>query len=538
MIFSCERPAAVYGLLPLIPAIYLSIKQYRQIKKHLGASVRADNSRFFRTIVMRTVFRGTAWLMLVLAYAGFSWGTYNAPIQTNGNAVALVFDISYSMNATDAPGGMTRLQAAGRYADMLISHTRNTSFSAVLAKGSGMLVVPFTEDTAIIQSLLDTLSPALMTAQGTSLGKGINAAVQSFPALSSQAKSIWVFTDGDETDGQLEGALADCVKYGVPVTLIGFGSERETAVTAGDGKTTVLTALRSKKMQKATAAAEKRNSSIKSAATVRYIDATEPGSALKILRTLNSKDMHSVSYEIKPVERYRLFLSLALIFFCIGFIVTEFDKKNFSRKNKTTVTAAIVLGVMPFIFTSCSLNSDGAKNILQSTWLWHQKKYQKAVSLFLTTEKDAEHTGDKQLAQYALYGLSTTYLMENEDDAAMKRIVEIAPDAPSAVRYAANYNAGIIAHRNGNYESAVAYFRQALKADGSKIDAKVNLELAMQQKIIKETHGKEAELTPVAENKNDNSAAERAVFERIRENDRKQWKNSESSANSNSSVDY
>ena len=247
MSFTCQRPEALYGILFLIPAIIVAVFQYRQVMNNYEKiTIKDDNllpakrlKKYRVTIAVRSVLLCLSWVMLMLAYAGFSWGTYLEPVQKSGSAVSLVYDISYSMNADDAPGGMTRLNAAKKYSAMLLSHMDNTAVSVVIAKGEGVVVVPLTEDRAVVESLLDTLSPALMSAGGSSIGKGIRSALRSFPANSSQANTIWVFTDGDETDGLLDGALADCIKNGVSVYLIGFGSEREVRVLAGDGRTSV-----------------------------------------------------------------------------------------------------------------------------------------------------------------------------------------------------------------------------------------------------------------------------------------------------------
>ena len=124
--------------------------------------------------------------MLVCSYAGFYWGTNLVPVQKTGTSVSFVFDISNSMLAEDGPNGMSRLKAAGVFAEKLLDkmeeENSSTPVSVVLAKGDGVTAIPLTEDYALIESLLDVLSPNLMTAPGTSLSKGILAAKNSFPS--------------------------------------------------------------------------------------------------------------------------------------------------------------------------------------------------------------------------------------------------------------------------------------------------------------------------------------------------------------------
>ena len=548
MNFTCERPYAFYGLLLIIPAVIITFFQYRKIIRNKSVFMTDKNNsiaskrlaRFPKVILCRTIFRIVAWVLLVLAYAGFSWGTYLEPVQKNGNAVSFVFDISYSMMANDAPDKKTRLEAAANYAQMLLSHMKGIPVTVVLAKGDGVLVVPLTEDKAVVETLLESLNPKLISSVGTSLGKGIIAAHKGFPTNSSLANRIWVFTDGDETDGLLEKSILDCVRSGVSVSLIGFGSEQEIQVIAGDGKTAGYTTLKSEKMKKIVANVEKNSSAeIKNGVTVNYIDATEAGSALKLLKTVSPKfnskyESNSITYELKPVKRYSLFLGLAIFFFILGFFVTEFDIDNIMSKFKKT--SIISLCICCTLFTSCTTRIEGSTSILKSSWAWYQRKYNEATAGYLQTVVDAKQAQDDILEQYAVYDLATTYLMQNENDAALERYSQIKDDSPKAVRYSTFYNMGIIAHRSGEYKKAVECFIEALKIDNTKTSAKINLELS-RVKAEKEAKGKENSLNSVSAN-NGKSSKENAIFNVIREYDKQQWKNSESTQNSNSAIDF
>lgn len=548
MNFSCQRPYALYGLALLVPALIISILQFKKAYKNLKfftvkdkSSIPARRTKNFALMFgVRTFCISVAWAMLVLAFAGFSWGTYLAPVQTSGTAVSLVFDISYSMNADDASSGLSRLEASKKYAKMLLSHIPETQISVVLAKGDGVTVLPLTDDRAAVESLIDSLSSNFMSSVGTSLGKGIKSAQKSFPSNFSFKNSIWVFTDGEETDSLLESSLISCVNQGISVSLIGFGTERETKVLAGDGKTYVLTALRSDKMKAACVAAMKKNSASKvSDVQISYIDATEPGSALTLLdgiknNSISDSGENGVTYEIKPVQRYSLFLGLGILFSVLSYVITELDPEGIAEKFKKT--AALIVFCM--LFVSCKGENAvfGAKNILEGSWFWYQKKYNDSVAKYLQTVFDAQNDGNPLLEQYAVYDLATTYLVQNENDVALERYRQLENVEDKNIRYAVFYNCGIIANHKGNYEEAAKCFRNALKIDGTKIDAKINLEISLMN-AEKEIKSKQNVQNQVSESKS-SSTMEESIFARIREYDEKQWKNSEKSENSNSSQDY
>lgn len=128
--------------------------------------------------------------------------------------------------------------------------------------------------------------------------------------------------------------------------------------------------------------------------------------------------------------------------------------------------------------------------------------------------------------------------MLGETKAAMERFSQIPEDAPSQIKYATFYNSGIIAQKNANFEEAQNFFRKALEIDNSKLDAKINLELSMQQIQEEKIKQNQANTIPVNKNNSEISNLDKSLFKHIKENDQKQWKNSETSQTQNIANDY
>lgn len=546
MRFSVERPFAFYAFLVLIPALAFSIYKYRSLIAAFGAenpageaatAARHRRQRF----VLRTAFRVLAAACFILAYAGISWGSRFMPVQKNGRAVSFVFDISYSMLAQDAGGGKSRLAAAADYAAALLDKMAGTSVSVVLAKGDGTVAVPMTEDTETVYGLLSCLSPSLMTSAGTSLGKGISAAIASFPAQSSQAGCICLFTDGEETDETLLPALNEAVRYGIPVVVIGFGAEQESEVLAGDGTTKVKTALRSAALQKTLASVQKRNvqeNRQQDLPSVQYVAAAEPGSAALLLRTFRLQpaadgtpaDNTALAYELQEVSRQNFFMLLGFAFLVLSFVAGELDV--FRRRHLHTAAALL----LAMLFSGCTPQLRNGARILEGRLDWNRKDYQGAVSCFLDAYENSLQAGDSGTAQYALYGLAATYLMQDEAAATLERFAQIAPDAPDDVRFAVLYNTGILAHRRGDYETAAQCFRDALTIDNSDIDAKINLELSILGHDAREK-ARESALAPVTISAEE-QLLENAMYSIMREKEQEQWKNQEQEMPESGTTDY
>lgn len=533
MNFTVLHPFVFWLFIPLILALVFVIFKFRKLKKVLSEKNKVAGGNFLtnrmdRCFWLRTIFRGLSACMVILAGAGISWGTDAIPVQKSGKAVSLVFDISYSMEAHDAPGGISRLNAAAIYAKALLAHFNGTKVSVVLAKGDGVVSVPLTDDYNCVETLIENLSPKLMTAAGTSLGKGIKAAVSSFPEQSSEASYILLFTDCEETDSALQSSLAESSRYGIPVIVIGFGSERESEILTGDGQTKVKTALRTSEIEKIINA-------VKSAGNIsscQYIDASEMGSATKILKVISASSKGTtVTYELQTKKRHKTFIMLAIVFFLASILLGELDITG--GKNRLVSAAAATACL--FIFTGCTPKFNDGVKILQGKLDWSKGNYQSATADFLQAANNAKERGDDFVYQYSVYGIGSTYLMQGENDAALAKFSQVYDNAPDKIKFAILYNSGIIAHRNGDYETAADYFRQALFIDGTSTDAKINLELSLREES---SHANESarEIVPVSENKEDQTL-ENALYSIIKEGEQQQWK-SQQKDSEKTSQDY
>ncbi|MCR5435477.1 MAG: tetratricopeptide repeat protein [Treponema sp.] len=542
---TCTRPYTFFALLLLIPALLIIIFKTRKCSDYSEKQMKFNKSipelkrifNFKQLIYIRTFFLSLSWIMLTCAAAGLYWGTYQVPVQKNGTTVSLVFDISNSMNATDCPGKLSRLKASAVFAQKLIDKIQETpsnssSISVVLAKGDGNAAIPATQDYAIIESLLSALSSSLMTVPGSSLGKGILKAKETFPQNFSSAGRIWLFTDGEETDGHLKNALVECIKSGIPVSIIGFGMETESSVLAGDGKTTVQTALRTEKILSMIDEIQKSSDFYMNQTPVIFVNSNEKGSAIKLLSQLKTSDGQFVSYEAKPVPRYKFFLFFALVFFALNYFVVEIDYSKFKINLKKSIAVSSLFAI--FLFSGCNSNT---LKILKGSYAFSQKQYGHSVSCFLDTLENAKITNNLIVADYSLFNLGTSYLMLEENEAALIKYSEISSDAPDVVKFTTFYNCGVICHKNGQFDEAADYFKKALSIDNSNINAKINLELSIQMTNV-DAKQNEAEAIPASTNESSVQDMENEIFETIKENDKNQWKNSETQQPQNLANDY
>jgi len=534
-----EYPFILYALFALLPvwaiiilrmrSFLLSLdnlknghKNSKEEKKPKHKAVEAVHV-LRKKIFLRSFLWSLSFIFLVIAAADPSWGTKFESVQITGNSVSFVFDVSYSMNAADMPDETTRLKAAAQYADALLSRMDGASVSVVLAKGSGVLVIPQTDDFSVIQSLLGNLSPMLLTSAGSDIGSGIETALRSFSKNTSTSSAIVLFTDGDETSETLKASVENALNQSVPVYIVGFGSTKETEILTGDGERRAKTALREESLKDlcedvSRQIQRRHGDSFNIKAT--YVNAMNLGSALTVLEgVLFSKEKTQsgslVLYESKPVRRQSLFALLALIFFAAGLCVMQLNRKKPASKIAGIMLCALLL-------SSCSAEKKNAMNILKGVIHWVQEDYQESSADFLEAKEAALQQQDETAGFYAQYGLAVSYLMLNEQKAALNQLENlVANDVPDLVRFGALYNSGIVAYQKGEFQNAADFFKQALLIDNSQFNAKINLELAMSQ-AESQTKTAQPELQPVQYA--EGNSIQDTIFSMMKENDDKNWK--------------
>jgi Ca-activated chloride channel family protein len=167
--------------------------------------------------------------------------------------------------------------------------------------------------------------------------------------------------------------------------------------------------------------------------------------------------------------------------------------------------------------TGCS-NISGKLLIIEANLLSSQGRFTEAVTQYT---KALEY---KDAAPYAEYGLGSVYLSMGEEDAALDNFAKagnmldsLPPNLNRELRYRICYNTGVALFSRGNFSGAADSFRDALRIDGRKTEAKRNLELsilsaARQNTVIGEQRENEG-LT--------------ALFDYIRQKELGQWANRE-----------
>jgi Ca-activated chloride channel family protein len=298
----------------------------------------------------QTVLRLAALTLMIIALARPQWGSEVREIQQEGLQVMVALDVSQSMLAEDIKP--SRLDRAKLEIADLMQRLEGDEIGLVLFSGASFVQVPLTSDYQSALNYMDSAGPNSISRPGTVIGDAIRTAATAFdPELSSQ-KVLIVMTDGEDQETDPLAAAQEVADEGVLIYTIGFGTPEGQPIPefnqygqAVEYKTdaqgnVVLSRLDESTLQ---AVAQTGNG--------QYYRATAGGEELDSLLAeidqLQQAQLQS-RFETRYIERYQIFLALALAALIAGELIPErrveepasSRRRLFARRNRTTVARA------------------------------------------------------------------------------------------------------------------------------------------------------------------------------------------------------
>ena len=85
----------------------------------------------------------------------------------------------------------------------------------------------------------------------------------------------------------------------------------------------------------------------------------------------------------------------------------------------------------------------------------------------------------RKYKEWIYYNMGNVYFSLGEGGAALDVWANVETASDSELRHRLNFNKGVLYYQLGKYNEAYNMFKEALKADPSSLDAKINLELTL-----------------------------------------------------------
>ena len=234
--FRFGEPQYLYLLivLPLL-AVFYFYSNYRRRKKlreygspELLAHLMPDVSKYRPDVKFWLTLSALAMVIFMLARPQF--GSKMETVKRQGVETVVALDISNSMLAQDVTP--SRLEKSKKLISRLVETFNNDKVAMIVFAGEAFTQLPITSDYVSAKMFLETISPSLITTQGTDIRGAIDRtrrkrhglAMKSFTPNEGVGRAIVLITDGENHEGGAIEAAQEAAKKGMRVFVLGVGS--------------------------------------------------------------------------------------------------------------------------------------------------------------------------------------------------------------------------------------------------------------------------------------------------------------------------
>lgn len=409
--------------------------------------------------------------LVLVAVARPQWGTSTQVVAQEGIQIMVALDISDSMLAQDLqPDRLTR---AKQTIIELMDQLRGDQVGVALFSGAAFIQFPITSDYGTARAFLLSANPSMISRGGTNLGDAIRTASTGFDNQRASQKVIIIMTDGESHDRSPIAEARQAAEDGIVIYAIGFGSIEGAPIPQFNqiGQLIGYKADRGGQIVN-TRIEESILREIASVTDGEYFRASASGDEIGILADLiaqlESAELES-RFEVQAVERFYLFLMLAILCFIAAELIPERQKAapRFER----------LLGVLlvGWLMTGCGSPVGGVQQLAQGNDQFASGAYDEALNSY-TEARASGVTSAEPLYNSANVQYRQERFVESAET--MQQALDVSDEQLSAD---ALFNIGNSHFSQADWTSAAEAYKAALRLDPSDLDAKYNLELALQQ---------------------------------------------------------
>lgn len=237
--FKFAYPNALFLYIPLLLIValflYACYKRRSDLRKYgspelLGAMM-PEASRHRPQLKFWLTFAALCFMVLLLARPQF--GTKIETVKRQGIETVIALDISNSMMAQDvAPN---RLERSKNVISRLVDGFEDDKVGLIVFAGDAFIQLPITNDFISAKLFLESISPSLITRQGTNIKAAIDMATRSFTPREGVGKAIIIITDGENHEGGAVEAAKAAAEKGMMVYVMGVGTPEGAPIPEGRG---------------------------------------------------------------------------------------------------------------------------------------------------------------------------------------------------------------------------------------------------------------------------------------------------------------
>lgn len=323
-----ENPLALWLLL-LLPILWLFFLWRSAVRA--AALRKIGETELVQALLsqispMRRRLKAFFWLlalaMLILALARPTLGTENELIRSEGIQIIFAVDISRSMDALDI--SPSRLGRARLDMQEIIRPLEGNDIGIIVFAREAYAYMPLTFDIHAAEVFLEGLASSMLSRQGTNIPAAIEVAMGAFEHRSRAQKVIVLISDGENFEGDALGAVQRAMEENIIVYTIGYGSPQGTNIPLYDETGQVIDYV-----------TYNDNSIVNSSLNAELLQALaaetggfylQGGSDFSpLIADILSLQAGALRDEIitRPVERFGIFVALALAFLSLEMLLPE-----------------------------------------------------------------------------------------------------------------------------------------------------------------------------------------------------------------------
>ena len=515
--FRFESPQYLYLLLVLVALAaihyYIIYRKKQQVKRFgdpeltrqlfLGVSRWRPEVKFWITMLALASF--------IVALARPQFGTRLDTRERTGIEAIIALDVSNSMLAEDVKPN--RLEKAKMMVSNMVDGMRDDKIGLIVFAGQAFVQLPITSDYVSAKMFLETISPSMMSVQGTDIAEAINLSMRSFTQQEDVSRAIFVITDGEDNEARGVEAAKQAASQGVRVYVLGIGNPGGAPIPIpGTGQyiiddegNTVISRL-----------SEEMCREIATAGNGSYIYVDNSSSAQKKLSEqvdrLAKAKMESQIYS-EYDEQFQGFVLIGILLLLLDVFLLERESKStwlsnlFHRGRPVAALFLLIFSLTAMAQTDRDYIRRGNRLMRDSVYDKAQVEYQKAI------EKDNTNP-------ISHFNLGNALLYQNKAEDAMKEYETAARLEKDKTRLAQIYhNMGVVLQSAKQFDKAVACYRNSLRNDPTNDETRYNYALSLFQ--LKKNQGGQDNQDQQKDDKGQDEKKEQEQQQQKQEQDKK-----------------
>ncbi len=410
--------------------------------------------------------------LLALAAARPQIGSREVPVERRGIDLVIALDVSRSMDAADVIP--SRLAGAQEAIGALLDRLHGNRVGLVLFARDSVVRSPLTEDLTVIDRLVTSATQERgLTAPGSSLGAGVDAAAESLAASEAVSRAIIVVSDGEDFGGTAVEAVQRAAGEGILVYTAGVGTrsgapllevepegERIPMVEETPGGP-IVTRLDEGLLRRMADIGGGSYLGLSGTNGSLAPLADELGGLEKTLFALESKS--------RPVERFQWFVAAGLALLALESVLPASRGQPRRRSGATRWPLLPAAVLVAFATAACvasahRLNEEGNS-------LYEEGAFGEALEAYREAQVERP-----DLAELNYNAANALHRLEDYERA-VDEVLRALPIEDDDLAFRAYYALGNNYYRLGRLADAFDAYKRALILDPSDVDAKFNLEL-------------------------------------------------------------